>query len=134
MIIAILAYCGFFHILVLFKSVLPEKKRMRKILTYDDTPQNAGEETAEDILIDAVRESIQEEEDQSKIHLTFPEQVFVIPLNRRPFFPGMAAPVMIEPGPFYEVLKLVAKSEHKSMGLFLTKDEDANVYNVSLKN
>ncbi len=102
-------------------------------MTYDDTPNDAGEETAEDILIDAVRESIQEEEDQSKIHLTFPDQVFVIPLNRRPFFPGMAAPVMIEPGPFYEVLKLVAKSEHKSMGLFLTKDEDANVYNVALK-
>ena len=29
-----------------------------------------------------------------------PPQVFIIPLNRRPFFPGMAAPVVIEPGPF----------------------------------
>jgi ATP-dependent Lon protease len=106
---------------------------VRKILTYDDNnPPDANEETTEDVLIDAVRESIQEE-DQSKIQLSYPEQVFIIPLNRRPFFPGMAAPVMIEPGPFYEVLKLVAKSDHKSMGLFLTKDEDANVYQVSNK-
>lgn len=59
-----------------------------------------------------------------------PSQVFIIPLNRRPFFPGMAAPVVIEPGPFYEVLKALAKTEHKCMGLFLTKKEDANVYKV----
>ena len=45
----------------------------------------------------------------------------------------MAAPVVIEPGPFYEVLKLVAKTEHKSMGLFLTKAEDANVYKVGFE-
>ena len=42
----------------------------------------------------------------------------------------MAAPIVIEPGPFYEVLKIVAKTEHKCMGLFLTKREDANVYKV----
>jgi len=42
----------------------------------------------------------------------------------------MAAPLVIEPGSFYEVLKMVAKSEHKSMGLFLTKKEDANIYKV----
>ncbi|NNM42893.1 MAG: endopeptidase La [Chlamydiae bacterium] len=65
--------------------------------------------------------------------VAFPDQVFVIPLNRRPFFPGMAAPIVIEPGPYYEVLKNVAKSDHKCMGLFLTKQEDANIYDVTFK-
>ena len=75
----------------------------------------------------AVQESLQEE-DAEKTSVDTPEQVFVIPLTRRPFFPGMAAPIVIEPGPFYEVLKTVAKSDHKSMGLFLTKKEDVNIY------
>ena len=57
-----------------------------------------------------------------------PGEVFVVPLSRRPFFPGMAAPIVIEPGAFYEVLKTVAKTEHKSMGLFLTKNEEINIY------
>src|SRR5439155_481014 len=47
-----------------------------------------------------------------------------------PFFPGMAAPIVIEPGHYYEVLKTVAKSEHKCMGLFLTKREDVNIYKI----
>jgi len=38
-----------------------------------------------------------------------PEELFILPLTRRPFFPGMAAPLVIEPGPYYEVLKIVAK-------------------------
>ncbi len=98
-------------------------------MIHDNTP-DPTEESSEDILIEAVRESMQEEDGQNKPAANLPEQVFIIPLNRRPFFPGMAAPVMIEPGPFYEVLKMVAKSEHKCMGLFLTKREDANVYNI----
>lgn len=61
-----------------------------------------------------------------------PDEVFIFPLVRRPFFPGMAAPIAIEPGPFYDVLKLVAKSEHKCVGLLLTKREDADVYSCSL--
>lgn len=69
-------------------------------------------------------------EDEGRATFLGPDQVFVLPLNRRPFFPGMAAPLVIEAGPFYEVLKLVAKTEHKCMGLFLTKKEDTNVYKV----
>lgn len=61
-----------------------------------------------------------------------PDHVFIIPVNRRPFFPGMAAPLVIEPGPYYEVLKLVAKSEHKYVGLLLTKLEDADIYKLTL--
>lgn len=57
--------------------------------------------------------------------------LYIFPLLRRPFFPGMAAPVVIEPGPFFETLKLVAKSEQKSIGLVLTRSEDVDIYKVS---
>ena len=62
--------------------------------------------------------------------LPYPETLYVLPLNRRPFFPGMAAPIMIEPGPYYEVLKMVAKTDHKCLGLFLTQQEDTNIYKI----
>lgn len=86
----------------------------------------------EEAVVDAVKESLQgkQEEQTSPNGPGGPDQVFIVPLTRRPFFPGMAAPVVIEPGPFYEVLKIVAKTEHKCMGLFLTKKEEANVYKV----
>ena len=64
-------------------------------------------------------------------NLLYPDQLYLLPLNRRPFFPGMAAPVVIEPGAYYEVLKIVAKTDHKCLGLFLTKDEDANIYKIN---
>lgn len=60
----------------------------------------------------------------------FPDELFIMPLTRRPFFPGMAAPLVIETGPYYEVLKMVAKSEHKLLGLFLTRDEEADIYEM----
>ena len=58
----------------------------------------------------------------------FPEQLYIFPLVRRPFFPGMAAPILIEPGPFYEILKQIAKSDHKCVGLLLTKSEEGDIY------
>ena len=64
--------------------------------------------------------------------LPYPKDLYLLPLNRRPFFPGMAAPVVIEPGIYYEVLKNVAKTDHKCLGLFLTKTEDANIYKLSI--
>lgn len=62
-----------------------------------------------------------------------PKQVYLIPLTRRPFFPGMAAPIVIEPGPYYEVLKRVAKSKHKFLGLVLTREESCDIYKAKLK-
>lgn len=59
-----------------------------------------------------------------------PDQLFILPLLRRPFFPGMAAPLMIEPGPYYEVVKIIAKSEHKCVGLALTRAENADIYKI----
>lgn len=88
------------------------------------------EDEIEEALVEAIQKSVAKE--QPKASVEFPAQVFVVPLSRRPFFPGMAAPIVIEPGPFYEVLKTVAKSEHKFLGLFLTRQEDDNIYKVSL--
>ncbi|MDX8431138.1 MAG: endopeptidase La [Candidatus Algichlamydia australiensis] len=62
----------------------------------------------------------------------YPDDLFILPLTRRPFFPGMAAPLVIEPGPYYEVLKMVAKSEHKLLGLFMTKQEDVDIYKLRI--
>lgn len=59
--------------------------------------------------------------------------LFILPVNRRPFFPGMAAPILIEPGPQYEILKQVAKQEYKYVGLVLTKKENANIQKVGLR-
>lgn len=79
---------------------------------------------------------IEEEIDTSKKEsaliptLPYPDQLYIMPLNRRPFFPGMAAPIVIEPGAYYEVLKIVSKTDHKCVGLFLTHEEDVNIYKI----
>jgi ATP-dependent Lon protease len=62
-----------------------------------------------------------------------PNELVFFPLLKRPFFPGMAAPLVVEPGPFFEVLKTLAKTKHKYLGLLLTKKEDCDIYKVSFK-
>jgi ATP-dependent Lon protease len=62
-----------------------------------------------------------------------PSELFIIPLTRRPFFPGMAAPIVIEVGAYYDVLKFIASTPQKIVGLFLTKKENQDVYNLDLK-
>jgi len=101
-------------------------------LSYDDFPEDETTiEQAEEALAQTVEDSVRQDLQRDKAGAQEPpNQVFIIPLTRRPFFPGMAAPLVIEPGHYYEVLKNVAKSEHKSMGLFLTKEEDVNIYKV----
>ncbi|VHO04414.1 Lon protease 2 [Candidatus Rhabdochlamydia sp. T3358] len=89
-----------------------------------------NEEKIEEALVEAMQKSVKNEKNRDKNAESFPHEVFVVPLSRRPFFPGMAAPIVVEPGAFYEILKLVAKSEHKCMGLFLTRNENANIYKV----
>ena len=79
----------------------------------------------------AMLNSVEEGQHEVRVSSDFPDELFVFPLVRRPFFPGMAAPIAIEPGPYYEVLKLVAKSEHKCVGLLLTNREDTDVYSAS---
>ena len=83
---------------------------------------------SEEALIDEIQETVSES--KRKTSQTTPKQVFVLPLVRRPFFPGMAAPLVIESGAYFEALKVIAKTEHKCMGLFLTEDEDCDIYKI----
>lgn len=53
--------------------------------------------------------------------------LFVIPVLRRPFFPGMASPLLVEPGHFYNLLKDIANTESKTLGIILTKSETADI-------
>lgn len=67
-----------------------------------------------------------------KKNKSLPNKLFLLPMTRRPFFPGMAAPLVIEPGVYYEILKEVAKSDEKILGLFLTKNEAVDIYNMDV--
>lgn len=90
--------------------------------------QEFENEIFETELESAVVESLHE--DKKTKHSEPPETLTFFPILRRPFFPGMAAPLVIEPGPYYEMLKKVAGSEHKCVGLLLAKKESANIYEV----
>jgi ATP-dependent Lon protease len=80
---------------------------------------------------DQVSIAIDADEGESKRPASYPDSVYVLPLTRRLFFPGMAAPLMIEPGPQYEVLKQLAKSENKYLGLVMTRAEEIDPYKVT---
>lgn len=89
-------------------------------------------------LEEAVKNTVQGKKKRKKakkaIKVTVdPEELFLVPLSKRPFFPGMAAPLVIEPGIYYEMLKQVASTDHKTMGLFLTKKEEADIYHLSVE-
>ncbi|MBA2728992.1 MAG: endopeptidase La [Parachlamydiaceae bacterium] len=72
-----------------------------------------------------------EEDQNSSIDNTPPDSLCFFPLLRRPFFPGMAAPLVIEPGPYYDILKVIAKTKHKCVGLLLTKVEATDIYSAT---
>lgn len=101
----------------------------------DSEKPKQNEEKIETPLVEEESSSLsltKKEERAILAGLPYPSQLYILPLNRRPFFPGMAAPIVIEPGPYYEVLKIVAKTDHKCVGLFLTHKEDTNIYKISL--
>jgi ATP-dependent Lon protease len=98
---------------------LADDDDLKKLLTEDN----------EDALMEAVEETVNMKQKQAAA--SFPKQVFILPLTRRPFFPGMAAPLVIETGAYYDALKLIAKTEHKCLGLFLTKKEEVDIYKIS---
>ncbi|HEV8051830.1 MAG TPA: LON peptidase substrate-binding domain-containing protein, partial [Parachlamydiaceae bacterium] len=81
----------------------------------------------ENAVLSSLDESIR------KKSTTFPTEIDIFPLTRRPFFPGMAAPIVIEPGPFYEILKQIAKSEHKCIGLLLSRSETADPHKLNFE-
>ena len=102
----------------------------------DDTPPeddlNPPSESIDELVIEEAETEEELEKESALIpSLPYPEELYIMPLNRRPFFPGMAAPIVIEPGAYYEVLKIISKTEHKCVGLFLTHNEDSNIYEIA---
>lgn len=91
------------------------------------------ENSLETELENAVMNSLEDNQAAEKKALSLPEQIYIFPLIRRPFFPGMAAPLVIEPGPFYEVLKVIAKSEHKCVGLLMSRSESQDIYKATFE-
>ncbi len=100
----------------------------------NEQPEEIHEEDIdfEGPIIDDDVQKLVSDRTKEKDEIIRPKQLFILPLTRRPFFPGMAAPIVIEPGTYYEVLKIVAKSEHKMLGLFLTKEEEVNIYDLEM--
>ncbi len=88
-----------------------------------NSPSASYDAELENAIIDSLDES-----HESKKSQFLPDELFIFPLLKRPFFPGMAAPIVIEPGNFYEQLKIISKTEHKCLGLLLTKSEEGDVY------
>lgn len=96
---------------------------------YGDDPLNIDE----DALFE---EELVPKKDEAALFppLPYPDQLYVLPRTSAPFFPGMRAPIAIEKGsPFYEVLKLLYATDHRCIGLFLTKEKEANINEVGIK-
>jgi ATP-dependent Lon protease len=91
------------------------------------------QELLDEELEEVLMKTLEEAQDAPQEFEDAPEDVFIFPILRRPYFPGMAAPIVIEPGPYYEVLKQVSKTKHKCIGLLMTKNEEADVYNIEFK-
>lgn len=94
-------------------------------------PLELQAEALEQALLQSIQppyEIIEESTDSAN-----PEKLVIFPIAKRPFFPGMAAPIVIEAGPFFDTLKLCARSKNKCIGLCLTLKENTNIYKAAFK-
>ncbi len=91
--------------------------------------KNEEDASIEEVIL----QTLKEDEEGIKQDPKPPESIYFIPITRRPFFPAMAAPILIEPGPYFEVLKNVMRSKHKYLGLLLTKDENQDINQTTFK-
>ncbi len=91
-----------------------------------------NEENIDFELEEAILNSFEKRGPDTK-KLPYPETLTIFPIMRRPFFPGMASPMMIEAGPFYESLKQIAKTKEKCIGLVLSKAEEGDIYKLKFK-
>lgn len=82
---------------------------------------------------EVILETLKSGDDEFKSDFNPSDKIYCIPIVRRPFFPAMAAPILIEPGPYFEVLKTVMRTKNKYIGLILTKDEEADIQEVTFK-
>lgn len=86
----------------------------------------------ESLVLESFRDD-SEAEETSKKKAPKTGELVIFPVTRRPFFPGMAAPIIVEPGKYYEALKSISKEETKFIGFVLTKSEEASMYTVGLE-
>ncbi|MCH9631723.1 MAG: Lon protease 2 [Chlamydiae bacterium] len=91
--------------------------------------KNDEETSIEEVIL----QTLKDEEEVPSQDPKPPETIYCVPIKRRPFFPAMAAPILIEPGPYFEVLKNVMRSKHKYIGLLLTKDEEQDINEAKFK-
>jgi len=66
-----------------------------------------------------------------------PDQLTVLPLSNRPLFPGLVVPLIYEGDEMSKVVRELADSHEKHIGLLLVRDEDApyapdNLYQVGV--
>jgi len=91
---------------------------------------NENNTLLEEALLDSLEKALLPSESAD----TPPSDVlFIIPVLRRPFFPGMASPLLIEPGPYYKLLKVLANNDSKTLGIVLTKSETADIKTCTLE-
>ena len=101
-------------------------------MSHENSVDHSREMDDEDTVMDALQENTLP---PLKKGQPLPSSLFILPLLRRPLFPGMAAPFFVEqPGPYYEMLKQISKTEHKCLGLVLTKSEDLELNSVTFDN
>ena len=61
----------------------------------------------------------------------YPKSLPIIPLTKRTFPPSLTVPLSLEKGVYYDLLKKMAKSDEKFIGLVLTHEEEKNIYDVT---
>lgn len=74
------------------------------------------------------QEYISHEEGRKAVALAdefLPEQLFVLPVNGRPFFPAQVQPVIVDEELWGDTLEEVMESEHKLLGLSFVNDKDS---------
>lgn len=74
------------------------------------------------------QEYISHEEGRKAVALAdefLPDQLFVLPVNGRPFFPAQVQPVIVDEKLWGDTLEEVMESEHKLLGLSFVNDKDS---------
>jgi len=94
--------------------------------------QNTDDNIIDTDLENAVMDSLEEHHKDKNKTVSRPDELYVLPIIRRPFFPGMAAPIVIEPGQYYEALKSIANSSDRSLALVLSKSEQCDITQATL--
>jgi ATP-dependent Lon protease len=88
----------------------------------------------EDHIFDSLEKAYIEDSQQAsqgasrEASMAINDTLYFFPLLKRPYFPAMASPLLVEPGPYYELLKIIANTDRKQVGLLLTKAENADIY------